>query len=39
MSAPNFSCRTNSQYIYAFCHHSDFESYVDENKDVWEIET
>jgi hypothetical protein len=39
MSAPNFSCRHNAQYIYAFCDHSDFEDYVDENKDLWGIET
>ncbi len=39
MSAPNFSCRTNSQYIFAFCAHSDFEKYIDENREVLELET
>lgn len=39
MSAPNFSCRHNAQYIYAFCDHSDFEKYVEENKDIWEIDS
>lgn len=39
MSAPNFSMRHNSQYIYAFCDYGDFEKYVEENRDIWEVET
>lgn len=39
MSTCNFSLRHNSQYIYAFCDHSDFEQYVEENKDCWGIES
>ena len=39
MSAPNFSCRHNAQYIYGFCEHSDFEKYVEDNKEIWDIET
>ena len=39
MSAPNFSLRYNSQYLYAFLEHSDFEAYVDENADIWGLET
>ena len=39
MSAPNFSCRHNAQYIYGFCDHSDFEKYVEDNKELWDIET
>ena len=39
MSAPNFSCRSNSQYIYAFCEPSEFDEYVEENKELWGIET
>lgn len=39
MSTCNFSLRHNSQYIYAFCERGDFEKYVEENKDVWEIES
>ena len=34
MSAPNFSCRHNAQYIYGFCEHSDFEKYVEDNKEL-----
>lgn len=30
MSAPNFSCNPNSNYIYAFCDYSDFEDYKKE---------
>jgi len=33
MSAPNFSCRTNSRYIYAFCEPSDFEAYKNDLKE------
>jgi len=39
MSAPNFSMRHNAQYIYGFCEHSDFEEYVEENRECWGIET
>ncbi len=39
MSAPNFSLRYNSQYLYAFLEHSDFEAYVDENAEIWGLET
>lgn len=39
MSAPNFSCRNNSQYIFAFCEHSDFEKYIDENREALDLET
>lgn len=39
MSAPNFSMRHNSSFIYGFCHHSDFEEYVEQNKELWDINT
>ena len=39
MSAPNFSTRTNSNCIYAFCEDSDFRAYVDENAESWGIES
>ncbi|MBO4719999.1 MAG: hypothetical protein J5658_09010 [Prevotella sp.] len=39
MSAPNFNCSHNSRHLYAFLEHSDFESYVDENKEIWGLES
>lgn len=39
MGAPNFSLRYNSQYLYAFLEHSDFEAYVDENAENWGLES
>lgn len=38
MSAPNFSMRHNSQYIYAFCEGSDFDAYLDDYKQNNEID-
>ncbi len=39
MSAPNFSCTPNSCYIYAFCDFSDFKSYIEENRDAFNIDS
>lgn len=38
MSAPNFSMRHNSQYIYAFCEGSDFDAYLEDYKQNNEID-
>lgn len=40
MSAPNFNCRANSKYIYAFCMWQDFDEYKEDLKkndpEYWE---
>ena len=39
MATCNFSTKHNATYIFAFCEHGDFEKYVEENKEILDIET
>ena len=39
MAAANFNCSPNTKYIYAWGEQSDFEEYLKENRDAFEIET
>lgn len=39
MSAPNFNCITNSEFIYAFASYEDYKAYVEDNVMLWDIHT